>query len=334
MIVPRDGSADGTRPFDVRTILRRAAEAVWLIVYFRPAVSIEAHRAVLVVGVIRALRFVHRQGVVVDAQAVAVRIGIRDQSPLQHFVRRKPHARHDVARLERRLLHFRKIIFRIAVQFQLADFDERIVLVRPHLRQIERVDVIGLRVLFRHDLHAHPPFGEVTLLDGVEKIALRVVWIRSFQRARLLAEEVLDPLLGFEVPFHVEEFVLRIDQAERVTAEAVHVPVAVRSPAVGEENRHLVQRFRRERPEIPHHRWRFQVRFRIALLCVDEIAELQRIANEENGRVISHHIPIAFFCVKLQGKPAWVACRIRRTFFAPHGRKPNESRRLLTDSTE
>jgi len=46
-----------------------------------------------------------------------------------------------------------------------------------------------------------------------------------------------------------------------------------------------------------------QVRFWIALLCVDEIAEFQRIANEENRRVISHHIPIAFLCVKLQGNP-------------------------------
>ena len=53
----------------------------------------------------------------------------------------------DVARLERGLLHFREIVFRVAVQFQLADFVERIILVRPNLGQIKRIDVIGLRFL-------------------------------------------------------------------------------------------------------------------------------------------------------------------------------------------
>src|SRR5207253_3008253 len=124
--------------------------------------------------------------------------------------------------------------------YPLADFHERVVLVRPHLRQVERIDMIRLRILLRHDLHAYAPFREVTCFDGVKKIALRVVWVRSFERACLLAEKVLDPLLGLEVPFHVEELILSIEQAERVAAVTVHVPIAVRSPAVGEENRHLV----------------------------------------------------------------------------------------------
>src|SRR5438046_2126935 len=75
VIVACDGSADGTRPFDVGTVLRRAAEAVRLIVHRRTPVSVEAHRAVLVVSVIRALRFVYRQGIVVCPAPGAVGVG-------------------------------------------------------------------------------------------------------------------------------------------------------------------------------------------------------------------------------------------------------------------
>jgi len=128
------------------------------------------------------------------------------------------HAGHDIARFKRGLLDFREIIFRIAVQLQLADLMQRVVLVRPHLRQVERVDVIGLRLFFRHDLNAHAPLGEVPFRDGMEQIALRVIGIGSLECAGLLAKEVLDPLLGLEVPLHVEEFIFRVDQAEGVAA--------------------------------------------------------------------------------------------------------------------
>src|SRR5260370_38384323 len=109
-----------------------------------------------------------------------------------------------------------------------------------NLRQVERIDVKWLRILFRQDLYAHAPFREVTLLNRVEKIALRIVRIRSLHRAGLLAEKVLDPLLSLEVPLHVEQLILPVDQTERMAAVAVHVPVTVRCAAVGEENRHLV----------------------------------------------------------------------------------------------
>src|SRR5882672_4889921 len=41
MIVPRYGSAHGMRPFDVGPVLRRAGEAVRLVVYRRAAVSVK-----------------------------------------------------------------------------------------------------------------------------------------------------------------------------------------------------------------------------------------------------------------------------------------------------
>ena len=75
------------------------------------------------------------------------------------------------------------------------------------------------------------------------------------------------------MPLAVEELVLGIDQAKGVAAESVHMAIAVRSSTVREKNRYLVQRFRREGPEIPHHRWGLQIRLWIAFLRVDKIAE-------------------------------------------------------------
>jgi hypothetical protein len=104
-----------------------------------------------------------------------------------------------------------------------------------------------------------------------------------------------------------------------VTAEAVHVPVAVGSAAIRKQDGHLMQRFRGQRPEVPHHRRRLQIRFRIALLRVNEIAKLQWIANEKHRRVVAGHVPIALFRVELQRKAAGIALRVRRTLFAADG---------------
>jgi hypothetical protein len=58
-------------------------------------------------------------------------------------------------------------------------------------------------------------------------------------KGRARTGDVLDALFSFEEPF----------DAERLAR-----PIAIRSAAVGEENRDLVERFRQARPEIPHHR--------------------------------------------------------------------------------
>src|SRR5260370_15759583 len=67
---------------------------------------------------------------------------------------------------------------------------------------------------------------------------------------------------------------------------------------------------------------------------MDEIPELQRIANKEDGRIVSRHVPVAFFGVKLQSKTAWVARRIRRTLLTAHRRKAPERPGLLAHGVE
>ncbi len=160
---------------------------------------------------------------------------------------------------------------------------------------------------------------ELAFLNGVKQVTLRVVRIVASHLIGLLTGKIPDALFRLEVPLHVEQFVPGIDETEGMAAEAVHVPIAVRRAAIGEKNRDLVKRFGRERPEVPHHRGRLEVGLRIALLSMNEVAELQRIANEKHRGVVADYVPVAFFGVELERKPPGVPFGVGRAFLAPDG---------------
>src|SRR6202035_4235113 len=109
----------------------------------------------------------------------------------------------------------------------------------------------------------------------------------------------------------------------------MHMPIAVWRPTVRHQDGYLMQRLRRERPKVPYHCWRLQVGLRHALLRVDKVAEFQWVADEENRRVVTHHVPIAFFGIELQRKPARVTRCVRRTLFTADCGEANQHRRLL-----
>jgi hypothetical protein len=67
---------------------------------------------------------------------------------------------------------------------------------------------------------------------------------------------------------------------------------------------------------------------------VDEVAELAGVADEEDRRVVAHHVPIAFFGIELDGKAARIALRVARPLFAAHGGEANEHAGLLADLVE
>ena len=125
-----------------------------------------------------------------------------------------------------------------------------------------------------------------------------------------------------------------IDQTEGMAGETIHVAVAVRGAARTEQNGHLMQRFGRQRPEIPHHGGGFQVGIGAALLGVDEVTELQGIANKEDRGIVPHHVPVALFGVELHGETARIAFGIAGTLLAANRREPDEHVGFLADFTE
>ncbi|PMQ14793.1 hypothetical protein JaAD80_19100 [Janthinobacterium sp. AD80] len=283
-------------------------------------------------------RRIHGQVLVIGADPVQLGVVVGEQTALQHLVRRVAHAGHGVGRRKGRLLHFRVVIVRIAVQLENANGQQREIRVRPHFRQVERVPARALlplcQLLVRRHLQLDFPLGEIAAFDGAEQVALGVVGVGTGQAARFRGRQIPDALARLEVPFHVHALAIRIDQAIRVAAEAIHVTVAVRRAAVREEHGDLVQAFRRMAPEIEHHFSRFQIALRIALLRVDEVGELDRVLDEEHGRVVAHQIPVALFRIKAHGETARIAFRVGTAAFPANGGETREGRRLLAHFTE
>src|SRR5699024_4285225 len=88
------------------------------------------HRAVLGVVPVQVLadRTVHRQLGVVRAEAVTLGVLVGEGAGEQHLVRGEAHARHDVRRCEGGLLDLREVVLRVLVQREVADVDQRVVL--------------------------------------------------------------------------------------------------------------------------------------------------------------------------------------------------------------
>ena len=72
----------------------------------------------------------------------------------------------------------------------------------------------------------------------------------------------------------------------------------------------------------------------MALLGVDELGELVRVADEEHRGVVAHHVPVALLGVELEGKAAHVALRVRGAALAGHGGEAQERLGLLADLGE
>jgi len=81
----------------------------------------------------------------------------------------------------------------------------------------------------------------------------------------LSVREVLNALLGVEVELDPEALVLRVDEAEGVAPEHVHVAVARRDATVAHRDRDLMQRLGQRGPEVPVVLRAPQVRAGIAL---------------------------------------------------------------------
>ena len=143
--------------------------------------------------------------------------------------------------------------------------------------------------------------------------------------------QVLDALLRLEVELDPAALVLRVDEAEGVAAEAVHVAVGRRDAAVAHDDGDLVQRFGQRGPEVPVVLRAAQVGARVALDGVVEVGELERVAQEEYRRVVADHVPVAFLGVELHGEAADVALGIGGAALAGHGGEAGEQLGLLAD---
>ena len=88
---------------------------------------------------------------------MAVGVGVGEQPSEQHLVGARADAGDHVGRLEGGLLDLGEVVLRVAVEHQATDLVQRVVLVRPHLREVEGVEPVVGGLLEAHDLHVQRP---------------------------------------------------------------------------------------------------------------------------------------------------------------------------------
>lgn len=97
-------------------------------------------------------RSVDRKLLIIDSEAMAMSVGVREESALQNWVGTWLYPRYSVGWGERRLLNLCKVILRVLIQYNLSNGAERVILMRPHFRQVEDIVTESLGLLGRHRL--------------------------------------------------------------------------------------------------------------------------------------------------------------------------------------
>ncbi len=96
----------------------------------------------------------------------------------------------------------------------------------------------------------------------------------------------------------------------------VHMTVTIWCASVTEEYHYLVETFRIETPEIPHHGRTLEVGVRITFLSVDKVGEFLSILDKEYRSIVSNKVPVAFISIELNGKASWVTFGVCTSLFS------------------
>jgi hypothetical protein len=119
------------------------------------------------------------QLLVVNADAVAVGVGVGEEARLQDWVGTGLDTRDQVCGVEGDLLDFGEVVLHILVEEELSNFPQRELGLGPDMRHVEDVDLLLLPdllcLLGSHCLDLDVPTGEVALLDGLVEVLRRVV---------------------------------------------------------------------------------------------------------------------------------------------------------------
>lgn len=73
---------------------------------------------------------------------------------------------------------------------------------------------------------------------------------------------------------------------------------------------------------------------RVSLLSVDEVRELGRVSDEENGSIIEYPIPVTFISPELESETTRVTSSISRTRFSTNGGETSCDADLLAYTLE
>ena len=270
---------------------------------------------------------------VVGANAVAVGVGVREETGLQDRVGRGLNTRNHVSGVEGDLLDLGEVVLCVLVEEELSDLAQRELLVGPDVGQVEDIDPLllpqVLSFLGSHGLEADIPAGEVTSLDGVVQVLLRVV---GAVVGRVFLGDERCALLALHVHLCVYPLAVLVDELKSVAGVTVHLPPAVGDTAVTHEDHDLVDGLGVLRKVVPEHGGVVgvgKVSGRVTLLGVNEVRELRGVAEEEDGSVVGNHVPVALISPELDTEATRVAGQVRSTTLTADGREADTDGALL-----
>lgn len=175
-------------------------ERVGFVVDLRALVAVDTHRPISdIVGDASFVGAVDGNLFVVSAKAVAMSVGVREETALEHLVEGRFNAGNEVRGREGSLLSLSVEVLGVFVENELAYRNERVVPVRPHFSDIEHVKAIVDCIFLGHHLHEPGPCGEVALFDVVVQIVGGKVLVFQGTLSSFIALKVLDALVGLKV---------------------------------------------------------------------------------------------------------------------------------------
>ena len=262
---------------------------------------------------------------VVDTDAMTVGVGIGEETGLKNWIGRRFDSRDHVGRIVCHLLDLGEIVDGILVEDEFSNLTSWELLLRPDVREVEDVDLLLLPKLFgflgRHGLNLQRPLGAVTVLDGEVEIFLGVV--RSLA-VRIFLRDEFCALLRFHVNLSVDPITMLVDKLECMTTVSMHEAVSIWDATIAHQDHELMDGFGVLRCIVPEDGaviGMCEVGGRMSLLCMDEVREFGRITKEEDGCVVRHMIPIAFFCPELDGKASRITGTVVRAGLPTDGRE-------------
>src|SRR5699024_8787257 len=209
-------------------------------------------------------------------------------------------ARNHICRRERSLFDFSKEVLWIAVQLHGTHLDAWVICLRDGLGQVEDVVTVGLGIFVWNDLNVELPGWIVATRNRLVEITTVMFGVDTGHSLGFFIREVFQALVCQEVETYPEAFAFVIDPHVGVRAVAIDCASCVWYAAWAQQRGDLVGCFRVPGPEARVHAVIAQAICWQALLGPDEVWELDGVAYEEDGGVLSHQARVSFWRAELQ----------------------------------
>jgi len=153
---------------------------------------------------------------VVLAESMTVGVGVVKETALQHLVHGGFNTGHQVGWSVSNLLSLGVVVGGVSIKGDLANGDQRVVLVGPHLSDVENIESVFGSVLLGHSLHKPVPAWVVTLGNLVIQVIGAELRVLDTHSLSLSSSKVFDALGGLVVVLDVVDFILVINPSEGV----------------------------------------------------------------------------------------------------------------------